>query len=87
MSSDQEKVLRQKIENQRVRIVDLERARRQQNKEIEFLNKCRKALESLTPGGSEYFRNPERCVSTVRERIKHGHEAKKELVRLRRDLR
>ncbi len=51
--------------------------------EVKFLDGCRKALESLTPGGSEYYRNPELCVSTVRERFKTGHEAKKELARLR----
>lgn len=35
--------------------------------EVEFLDKCRLALESLTPGGSEYFRDPERCVAVIRE--------------------
>lgn len=30
-------------------------------------DRYRLALESLTPGGSEYHRNPERCVAAVQE--------------------
>jgi hypothetical protein len=55
----------------------------EQEKEIEFLDKCRKTLEGLTPGGSEYFRDPEFCASVIRDRFKQGHEAKKELAMLR----
>lgn len=46
----------------------------------------RKALESLTPGGSEFSGDSERCVEYVRELINSGHEAKKDRVRLRRLL-
>lgn len=51
------------------------------------LSECRRyrlALESLTPGGSEFFENPQRCVEHIRERFESGDEAKKELARLRR---
>ena len=75
------------FESQNTRIKFLEEELKGRDHEIEFLNKCRKALESLTPGGSEYFRDPERCVSCVRDRFKTGHEAKKELVKLRKSLR
>lgn len=37
-----------------------------------LLTRCRKldmALQSLTPGGSEYVGDPERCVKRVREII------------------
>ena len=33
----------------------------------------RKALESLTPGGSEFYGVPERCVEFVRERRDEAH--------------
>lgn len=51
---------------------------------LEQRNRYRLALESLTPGGSEFFANIERCVSHVRERFESGDAAKKECVRLRR---
>lgn len=37
-----------------------------------LLERCRKldmALQSLTPGGSEYVGDPDRCAATVRKRI------------------
>ena len=43
------------------------------------------ALESLTPGGSEYVADPERCVWYVRELIRTGGEAKKDRARIRRE--
>jgi hypothetical protein len=33
------------------------------------------ALQSLTPGGSEYVNNPERCVAYVREARESQHKA------------
>lgn len=41
------------------------------------------ALQSLTPGGSEFVRDPERCVAYVKDLFHSGHEAKKDCVRLR----
>ena len=41
------------------------------------------ALQSLTPKGSEYVNDPDRCVAYVRERFQSGHDAKMEAVRLR----
>ena len=43
----------------------------------------RLALENLTPGGSEFHRNPERCVEHIRKRLKDGSDAKRECVKLR----
>lgn len=37
-----------------------------------LLDRCKKldiALQSLTPGGSEYVGDPERCVARVREQM------------------
>ena len=48
------------------------------------LEKTRLILEGLTPGGSEYYGDPERCAFYVRELITRGHEAKKDRVRLQR---
>jgi len=48
---------------------------------------ARIALESLTPGGSEFQNDPERCVAYI-QRVKHGYvEAMKENVMLRRAIR
>lgn len=52
----------------------------------EELKKYRLALEGLTPGGSEFHKDPERCVAYVRDRFDSGHQAKKDCVRLRRAL-
>ena len=43
------------------------------------------ALQSLTPGGSE-FQSPEACEAYVRERLHHGPERMKEVVRLKREI-
>ena len=46
--------------------------------------KARLTLEGLTPGGSEYVNDPERCAAYV-QRIKHDAiEAHKQVVRLKR---
>lgn len=42
-------------------------------------------LELLTPGGSEFIADPERCVAYVRERFSTGDKAKKDRARLRRE--
>jgi len=73
---------RQKHEDE-AKIEELANALSDALDEVKFLDGCRKALESLTPGGSEYFRDPARCVSTVRDRFNSCHEAKKELIKLR----
>lgn len=39
------------------------------------------ALQSLTPGGSEYVGDPDRCVAFAREQIQKGREARLELAR------
>lgn len=44
------------------------------------------ALQSLTPGGSE-FQSPETCEAYVRERLHHGQDLAKEVVRLKREIR
>jgi hypothetical protein len=47
---------------------------------------ARLALENLTPGGSEFHNDPERCSAYIQQ-IKHSYvEAMKENVRLRREL-
>lgn len=46
--------------------------------------KYRLALEELTPGGSEFYKNPKRCISYIQDRFEFGHKAKVEAVRLRR---
>ncbi|KKM83233.1 hypothetical protein LCGC14_1311400 [marine sediment metagenome] len=40
-------------------------------------------LESLTPGGSEFYNDPERCGRYIRNLINFGHQAKKDQVRLK----
>lgn len=77
---------RQKREDE-AKIEELANALEKALDEVKFLDGCRKSLESLTPGGSEFYRNPELCVSTVRERFKSGHEARKSLTKLRKDRR
>jgi hypothetical protein len=37
-------------------------------------NKAQKLLESLTPGGSEFFDDPEYCVKNIREHRQSQHE-------------
>lgn len=58
------------------------------HKRIEHFEKqadrYRLALEGLTPGGSEFYKNPEGCVAHIRQRLDSGDAAKKECVRLRR---
>lgn len=34
-----------------------------------ILDRYRKALETLTPGGSEFYGEPERCAEFVRDRL------------------
>lgn len=75
--------LRQQKREDEAKIEELANALSNALDEVKFLDGCRKSLESLTPGGSEFYRDPERCVSTVRERFKSGHETKKELAKLR----
>lgn len=48
------------------------------------LRKWRMAYEALTPGGSEFHSDLDRCRDYVMERFHSGHEAKKEVVRLKR---
>ncbi len=50
----------------------------------DVLEKTRLTLEGLTPGGSEYANDPERCEVYIRERFDAGHQAKKDAVRLKR---
>jgi hypothetical protein len=51
---------------------------------IRDTDKWRLALENLTPMGSEYHNDLERCVEHIRNRYDIAHEERKELVRLRR---
>ncbi len=44
-----------------------------------------KILESLTPGGSEFVDDPERCARYIRDLIDSGHQAKKDRARLMQD--
>ena len=43
----------------------------------------RRALESLTPGGSEFYKSPAACVEYIRMRLKSGENAQRERARLR----
>lgn len=45
------------------------------------------ALQSLTPGGSEYVHNPERCVALVKDQQAALHENRVRLASLVRDAR
>jgi hypothetical protein len=50
-----------------------------------LLERCQKldmALQSLTPGGSEYVGSPERCIAHAQELIRKGQEARLELARM-----
>jgi hypothetical protein len=51
---------------------------------IRDTDKWRLALENLTPMGSEYHNDLERCVEYIRNRYDLANEERKELVRLRR---
>jgi hypothetical protein len=51
---------------------------------IRDTDKWRLALENLTPLGSEYHNDLERCVEYIRNRYDLANEERKELVRLRR---
>lgn len=51
-------------------------------KENRFLDRCRLALEHLTPGGSEYYRDPDLCAKYIRETRDHYfNKMKKEIVK------
>jgi len=43
-------------------------------------------LERLTPQGSEFYNDPDRCFAHIEELIYSGHEAKKEVVRQKRKV-
>ncbi len=38
-----------------------------------LLDRYKRALEGLTPGGSEFANDPERCAAYVRDTIEHQH--------------
>lgn len=44
-----------------------------EEKVFALLLRYKKALEGLTPGGSEYVNDPERCAAHVRERFDSYH--------------
>jgi hypothetical protein len=43
-----------------------------------------KLLQSLTPGGSEFVNDPERCLAYIKRELFAGSEARKDRVRLKR---
>ena len=49
--------------------------------------KTKRELEKLTPGGSEFHDEPERCIKWIKDKIKNQHkryvELKKEFIKLR----
>lgn len=49
-------------------------------------DKWRLALESLTPQGSEFYNDLENCMAWIEKQRQSGHEARKEVVRLKRQL-
>lgn len=51
------------------------------------MNEWQRALESLTPGGSEFCGDAEACLAHVRQRLDTSHERGKKIVRLRRVMR
>lgn len=55
-------------------------------RQAEINAQARKVLESLTPGGSEFHNNPEMCESYIRERLRNGHKAMKDRVRLQQEI-
>lgn len=46
----------------------------------------RKIFEELTPQGSEFIDEPERVRDYIKEQLDLGHNARKEIVKLRRKL-
>lgn len=49
-----------------------------------LLERCRRldiALQSLTPGGSEYVGDPDRCVAFAKEQIQKGRDARLKLAK------
>ena len=52
---------------------------------VEQGDKWRLALEALTPQGSEFHNDLERCVEYVRARLDERHEALKNVAKLRRE--
>jgi hypothetical protein len=38
-----------------------------------ILKQYKRALEGLTPGGSEFANDPERCAAFVRDKMEHRH--------------
>lgn len=54
--------------------------------ESEETRKYRLALESLTPGGSEYYKNPEQCVEFVKTIRQDQHKKIIEEVKCRKEL-
>lgn len=49
----------------------------------DLLKRYKKSLEGLTVGGSEYYNNPERCASDVRDQINSQHELINRLIQQR----
>lgn len=49
----------------------------------DLLKRYKKSLEGLTVGGSEYYNNPERCASDVRDQINSQHELVNRLIQQR----
>jgi hypothetical protein len=47
---------------------------------MDNINKAMKLLESLTPGGSEFHNNPQRCHDYVKERMKFQKDKIKKLI-------
>lgn len=46
----------------------------------DLLKRYKKALESLTVGGSEYWDEPERCVRDIKDKLNFQDERIKELI-------
>ena len=78
-TTDELKSLTAELADARARIEELEA-------DVKRLTEWRLALESFTPTGSEYVNDLPRCVEFVRQKFTERHEAKKDVVRLKRAL-
>lgn len=67
--------------------VDMEDLVTQLQKIAKHTEDWRLAMESLTPGGSEFYNDMDYCTKWIQDRLIERHEAKKEVIRLQRQVR
>jgi hypothetical protein len=48
---------------------------------IAELERVNKLLHDLTPGGSEFYHDPDRCIENIKEQIKVSRRIAKQIIR------